>query len=227
MTLAEREYLESALKSSPSTLKKWKEGAENALVIWAASTLIFVLVWAVIIWLVHFISDGEIGLGHSISIGVLIIGIFVCVVYAVYSSVKWVKEWGDHRPLLEADLAKGEVSDENYHIVDVKRFQEPEHGGLIYFLLMDNNRVLVLYDHQSVELSLNEDDPFSSSFQPCYELNIVRAPMTNYFITQKFSGEVINIEKTFELLAPLDQWPEQESWCDIPWNELEKRLETQ
>lgn len=225
MTLTEREYLESTIKSSPTNIKRWMEGAQNALVMWAVLMFVLLIGWLIITWLVGFVSSWEIGLSNPYAIWFVIIGVPVCALYAIYSSVKWVREWEDFRPLLKTDLAKGEVYDENYHIVEAKRFQEPEHGGLIYFLHTVDNRVLVLYDHESQELSLNEQDPFSSSFQPCSVLNIVRAPKTNFFIKQKFSGSVINVGDTFELLVPPEQWPEQDSWCDIPWDDLEQKLQ--
>jgi hypothetical protein len=89
---------------------------------------------------------------------------------------------------------------------------------------MDDNRVLALYDHESVELEMEGKNPLASSFKPCRELHIVRAPNTEYFVKQEFYGEALPLSEPIALTAPPDQWPEQESWCDIPWDELETGL---
>lgn len=51
--------------------------------------------------------------------------------YVVYSSVKWIRGWPDHRPALRRDIEERKVLDEWYTVAEVKRFQAPEHGGLI------------------------------------------------------------------------------------------------
>ncbi len=224
MTDKELQFLVDLLKRSPSNFKRWMEGAQNALVMWAISLLGFVLIWLLLAWLINLIVKQEFGLKSQYAIWIVSILVPICGLYAIYSSVKWVKDWPDRRPALRRDIDGHKVIDENYKVAEAKRFQEPEHGGLMYFLRMDDDRVMVLYDHESVELEMEGKDALNSSFKPCRELHIVRAPNTEYFIKQEFSGERVPLSDPIELTAPPDQWPEQEAWCEIPWHELENRL---
>lgn len=224
MLSEEREYLENILNVSPSDTKRVLEGIQNAFVLWAASLLGIVIVWLIVAWLVGLISDLNIGMKSQYAIWIIGIGAFFCAVYAIVSSIKWVRSWEDARPKLREDLENGEVQEESLTISEVKRFQEPEHGGLIYFLRISDNRVLVLYDHESQDLGVDDKDPFSSSFKPLTNLKIIRAPATSYFIKTEFSGGHIDIPETFDISVSPKHWPEPDSWCEIPWDKLESNL---
>lgn len=220
----EREFLDGILRISPSNSKRWFEGAQNALVLWAASLLLVVLCWLVVAWLVGLVSDLNFGIKSQYAIWIVGVGAAICAAYSIVSSVKWVKAWVDDRPLLKEDLRNNKVLEEALEIVDIKRFQEPEHGGLIYFLRISDDRILVLYDEESQQLGVEDRDPFSSSFVPLHRLRIVRAPATQFLLSREFSGAPIAISKTPYLNIPPDKWPESDSWCDIPWRELESKL---
>jgi hypothetical protein len=146
---------------------------------------------------------------------------------AIRSTVRWVKTLPDNRSELAADLAKGAVSDETYRVVGAKRFQEPEHGGLIYFLRTEDDRVLALYDHESQDLSVRGEDPQQSSFRPRAELTLTRAPATRFVLDKRFNGQPIETPPPIELSAPPHEWPENEAFCDVPWDDLERRLAIQ
>lgn len=224
MELSEKEYLATLLKYSPSDTKRMMEGAQNVLVLWAISMLGVVIIWLLLAWFVGVFSDLQIGLKSQYAIWVVLVAFPICGLYSIISTINWLKNWKDHRPLLKKDITEGVVFDEKYQVKDVKRFQEQEHGGLIYFLRMSDDRVLVLYDYESQ----NQDgDPLASSFTPRDQLHIVRAPNSNYFISQKFSGEKILAPDTVGLFAPPEEWPEHDDWCDIPWDDLESRLSTE
>jgi hypothetical protein len=125
---------------------------------------------------------------------------------------------------LVADISGAQVAEEHYVLTAAKRFQEPEHGGLIYFLRTAEDKVLTLYDHESQDLGVQGGEPLKSSFRPKTELVMVRAPQTALVIDKAFSGEVLEAGDPIVLVVPPNEWPETESYCDIPWTELEARL---
>jgi len=196
----------------------------NALVLWSASLLGLVIVWLVCAWLARKLFDANIGLHSSAAVWVLGVAIPLLAMYAVISSVRWVKAWKDCRHLLRADIAEALVIEEHYTFTAAKRFQEPEHGGLIYFLRTEEGEVLTLFDHESQDLGIQGGDPLSSSFQPRTDLVMVRAPLTAFVLSKTFSGEQLETGDPEELAADPRQWPESEALCSIPWDELEAKL---
>jgi hypothetical protein len=134
------------------------------------------------------------------------------------------KSWPDSRQPLRDDLEAGLVSEEQLTVLEAKVLQEPEHGGLIYFLRSDDDRVLVLYDRESLDLSMADEDPMGSSFEPQSILTIVRAPQSGFTIDSSFSGENIDIHGPTEMTASPDKWPEDEEYSPIPWGQIERQL---
>lgn len=224
MSNSEREYLEGLLKSIPTGARRLKHCIENALVLLAVSLLAFVLAWALIAWLVREVLNIDFGWHSSAAMWVLAFGVPACALFATISTVRWFKGWHDSRPLLNADLAGGQVIEEHHIFNAAKRFQEQEHGGLMYFLRTTDDRVLVLFDYESQDISVDGKSPLNSSFKPHTELEIVRAPNSGFFITQHFSGSPLDAGDPYDLLIPPKQWPKSESWCDIPWDKLEETL---
>ena len=224
MSSSEREFLQGLLKDAPGASKRWIRGTENAFVLFAALLLLFVIAWWIARWLVlHTIGD-DIGISSPAAVWIAIAGVATCAAIAIHSTLRWIQGWKDARPSISADLAAGEVVEEQYQITDTKRFQEPEHGGLIYFLRTSEDKVLVLYDHESAQLGARDEDPMSSQFTVRMGLHIVRAPHTRYILEQKFFGDVLDPGEPIEITAPPSRWPEQDEYCDIPWHQLEPRL---
>lgn len=224
ITSGEKEYLVNLLKNSPTNLKRLKEVLENFIVMWSASLIGLVLVWVVLVWLVNFFVDFDYGLKSEYSFYILFALSLPTFLYSLVSTTKWAKSWSDDRLDLKKDIEGGKVFDNTYEVQGVKRFQEQEHGGLIYFLLLQDNKVLTLYDYDSVELGMEGGDPLTTNFKPRRKLRIVKAPNTGYFITQEFTGEDVLLPEPLDLLSSPDEWPEGESWCNIPWQEIESRL---
>lgn len=50
MSAAERASLEDSLRHSTTSWKRWKDGAENSLVLWSVSMLVLLLAWAGLAW---------------------------------------------------------------------------------------------------------------------------------------------------------------------------------
>lgn len=121
-------------------------------------------------------------------------------------------------------LDAGQVQEERYAFTAAKRFQEPEHGGLIYFLRTVEGKVLTMFDAESQDLAMSEQDPLTSSFRSMSELVMVRSPNTGFVIGQTFSGDPLELGPPLEIEADPKDWPESETYCDMPWADLASRL---
>lgn len=224
MSETERESVRENLKRAPNTYTRWKRGAENALVLWAVTTLMFVFAWKFIAWLAHKTFQVEIGWHTAGAIWIVVLGTLGCALYSIISSVRWVKKWPDARKDYQADLEGGQVIEETYKFTAAKRFQEPEHGGLFYFLRTTDDKVFVLLDYESQNLGVQDENPLNSKFQPKTELLIIRAPKSDIVIDRRMSGDVLDAGEPHALSVGPKSWPEDEAYCKIPWEELEKRL---
>jgi hypothetical protein len=220
MTEDERAFLENLLREAPP---RWKIGAGNAVVLWATSMLVFVLGWAVTGWIARAAFGVEIGWRTIVGLWVLPVAGLGCAVFAIYSTIRWLRSSRDFRPLARLDLEGGMVSEERLAFVEARKFQEPEHGGLIYFLRTTEDRVFVLYDHESQDLGVDGRDPLRSSFHPKSELLMIRAPHTRLVISKTFAGEEFQVTSIRELVAPPKEWPETDEFCSVPWADLESR----
>lgn len=219
--------MQDALDNAPTTARRWRDGVENAVVLWATSLLLLVVVWVICAWLVRQSLGVDYGWRSAASPWILGISTVLCALLAVISSVRWVKGWKDIRPGLRDDLAAAQVVEEHYLFDAAKRFQEPEHGGLMYFLHTTDDRVLTLFDHESQNLGVREKDPLASSFRPTSKLIMVRAPVTGLVISMAFENEPLDAGEPVELAVPPEQWPETEQYCGIPWSRLKTALGSQ
>jgi hypothetical protein len=120
------------------------------------------------------------------------------------------------------DLAGGTTDEERYSFVESKRFQEPEHGGLMYFLRTPDDRVFVLFDYESQNLGVEGKDPLASTFRPRSDLLIIRTPVSRHVLSTAFTGSPLELPPPKELSAPPKQWPASEEFCAVAWDQLEK-----
>lgn len=220
LTAAERDALHQRLQAEPGRIAG---AVQHALRIFSASLLAILLLWVVLVWPAGaiFHADWSPAGGTASRIGGLVVA--AGAIWAALSARRWLKGRRDSRGLLEADIAGGKAVEDRCRFVAAKRFQEPERGGLIYFLHSDDDRVFVVYDHESQDLGANGGDPLSGGFRPRGELVTARAPNTGDVVKQEFSGAALDAGKPIPLFATPDHWPEAEAWCDVPWNELEHR----
>lgn len=221
---SELAFLQEKLENAPTTGRRWKQGAENALVLWATSLLGLVVIWLVLAWLARKLLDVDYGLRSPLSPWIWIVAIALCATLAIVSSTRWIKSWKDYRPLLQADITGAVVAEEHYVFTESKCFQEEEHGGLMYFLRISDDKSLVLFDYESQDLGIQGDDRLHSNLKPRQNLVIVHAPRSRFVISTTFSGELL--EPGYLLTLDIDpkEWPEPESVCNIPWSELEHRF---
>lgn len=163
-------------------------------------------------WLARKFFTTEFGLRSDAAVWIFGIAVPVCLIYAVISSARWIRGWHDYRPLLRADISNHKVEEEHYVFTEAKRFQEPEHGGLIYFLRTSEDKVFTLFDHESQDLGVQNGDPLKSSFVPRQNLVITRAPETRFVISKVFAGPPLEIGEPAELTSAPKHWPETETY---------------
>jgi hypothetical protein len=224
MTEKERDFLSRTLNGFPTTAARWKRGLENAIVSWAVLMLLYVFAWKCVAWLVRVTLHTEMGWRSPANIWIVVVGTLLCTAYSLLSTVRWMKGWPDPRAVLLADLEGGEVAEEHYEFTDAKRFQEPEHGGLIYFLRTIDDKVFVIFDHESQGFGAEGSDPLTSEFRPREKLELVRASQSELVLSQNSSGAALEVAAPIELTLRPSTWPESESYCKVKWDELERRF---
>lgn len=221
---SEKAYLEDLLSKLPTGRRRTRETIENFFVMLAVLTLIGVLIWAAIGWLAPKVVDSQIGWSSKYAIPIVLSIVVVAAIYSAYSTTHWMQSWPDSRQPVRDDLAAGLVSEEHLTVLEAKLLQDPEHGGFIYFLRADDDRVLVIYDHESLDLAMADEDPMGTSFEPQSRVTVVRAPQSGFTIKISFSGEDIDVHGPTEISAPPDKWPEDEKFSPIPWEQIEQQL---
>jgi hypothetical protein len=55
-------------------------------------------------------------------------------------------------------------------------------------------------------------------------LTVVRAPQSNLMIRKEFSGEKLHTDIPREITLSPELWPELDAFCNIKWNDLERKL---
>jgi hypothetical protein len=183
-----------------------------------------IVVWLVIAWIAGKVADLNIGWQSPAAVWILGISVPIVAAWSAITSWRWFKRVPDPRAAISRDMRDGTVIEERYHFTAAKCFQEPEHGGLIYFLLDDTERPYVVYDYESQDLGVQGESPRSSSLVPRSELLVVRAPSTRLVLRQEFSGPPIDAGEPRELVVGPEKWPEDGEYCKLKWADLERRL---
>jgi hypothetical protein len=212
------------LSSAPTTAARLREGFENAFVLWATSLLALIAVWLLLGWLAGKVWDVHLGLRSTATLWVMAVATPACAALAVTSSVKWVRTLPDYRSLLKQDLADSLVNEERYVFTEARRFQEQEHGGLMYFLRTNKDGVFTVYDYESQALGIDDQDPLQSAYRPQTQLVVVRAPNSGFVLSSQGSGALLAVGAPVDLVVGPEKWPKPESLCDIPWSQLDLRL---
>lgn len=126
------------------------------------------------------------------------------------------------RPLLREALHVGVAEVETYALTACKRYQEPEHGGLIYLALADDEQVLCLYDRESQDLGVQDQDPLSSSFRVRRDLQIVRVPAMGWPLEVRMTGEELPVDSPRQLNLRPQNWPEADRVLALACDRLDE-----
>jgi hypothetical protein len=122
------------------------------------------------------------------------------------------------------ELAGGRVREATYTFTAARRFQEPEHGGIVYFLREADGRVYCLYDEESQDLACGGGDPLASPLRPRTRMTVVRTPSSGHVLARDFSGDPLEAGELDDLVAKPEHWPESDEWCDCAWERLDARF---
>ena len=213
----ERTALDALVRDVPTTRSAWLMTAGAAASIGGVLALLYWIGWLVV--------NGVTGRRLATNApGSLRLGLIACVVVAILSALRWMRTAERARSRLLDDVASGQVLEERHEFDAARRFQEPEHGGLVYFLRSVDGRVFVVFDQESQDLGVRGKDPLTSPFRPASRLRLVLLPATRTAIVREFSGVPLDPGAPLELTASPKDWPESDEFCDLPWDALEERL---
>ncbi len=190
---------------------------------WVSLILAFILLWALVAWLGRLLFDIDFGWDSSWAPLIWILAIGLNTGWIGYYLVREIYSKSKSRQSIIADLEANEVKEYKLELIAAKRLQEPEHGGLIYFLLTDEQKVFVVYDYESQDLGVDGANPLESSLQPGNELTIVRAPKSGLVLCRHFAGSPLTLDAPRTITVKPHLWPESEEYCDTPWTELEAK----
>jgi hypothetical protein len=224
MSTAERRCVEDVLKAAGGPARRLMVAARRMLTLWGASFFLVLLVWLTLAWPVQVMGGRDAGLHSPFAPWIFGLGVPLCAVYAAIFTVRWTAHARKLLPALRADLETGDVIEESYRFTAARRFQEPEHGGLMYLLRTSDDRVFVLYDSESQALGAQQKDPLGSSFRPRSDLRVVRAPKSGVIVGKSLTGDLLDPGDPLELSIPPKDWPAPDAYCDLPWSDLERRL---
>lgn len=223
MTEAEREILREQMRSLGQGTSRWRRIARDAR-LELSPTLFGLLLLVLLVAVVARWATGQDGLDSAAVKWTVLVGVPLCLAYAIVSSIHQYRNVENISDIVGSEIEAGKVLEEQFRFVEARRFQEPEHGGLIYCLRTSDDRVFVIYDYASQDLGVQGLDPFTSGFRPRRELAIVRTPISDMVISTEFAGEDFTFSETTELAAPSDQWPESEKFYDVDWADLDSAL---
>lgn len=134
------------------------------------------------------------------------------------SSLRWLRTArrarAERRRALRADLDAGMVTVEDLDVTGIKLLREPEHGGLIHLLRLSNRKVLALYDIEAAG---------APALVPAERLGL-RSFSNSKRRRWAFSGAPLVLPEPIELAVGPEAWPEDEAWCRVRWEEVERHF---
>ena len=122
---------------------------------------------------------------------------------------------------ISADISSGLVQVEDHAVVGVKLLKEPEHNAFIFLMHLSNGKTLVLYDYDSYD-SENDFPPDNQpTLVPCDKICLRTFPNSQRR-RWAFSGAQVILPTAIELALGPDKWPEDETWCRVKWENIER-----
>jgi hypothetical protein len=124
---------------------------------------------------------------------------------------------------LAHDMQARVVCEERVEVCSIKLFREAEHGLFVVFLRLGTGKVLVLYDHDSVDAINYYPATNQPTLRIAERLCIVSYPATGRK-RYAFSGTILPWPRQVALAAPMQRWPEEDAYCTTPWDGLEAQF---
>jgi len=226
----EHKQLTDILSNLPAPQKRYLKAALNTAVFWVFSLAAFCVLWFLSSLLLASVSTLDIGISSQYATFIFPTALVLAAIFAINSTRKWLAESDNLYTLVKADLKTQQVYKESFQVMAIKCFKEPEHGGLLYFLLLQTNSdtekpnskykanlIRVIYDYQSQQEQI---DP-NTLLKPSDKITIITAPQSLLVLDNIFAGKLISDISHFALTLPPEQWPTPDSWLDQDWQELE------
>ncbi len=180
------------------------------------------VIWMVFSWFIGPLSP-QVQNAETTAIFIGAAGIWIAVaVLIVWSTLASRKRVNATVIALEADAAAGSIAEEKVTVAGIKCFKEPEHHGRIYFLLFGDGRVLVRYDTASPNMN-GGTQSIRTDFPIHCDLTMIRFPHSD-IVKYNWSGPKIRKPKATPLNLNPKVWPEDETYCTIPWDDLDAVL---
>ena len=224
ITNSERTELERLYSSTQTRKNRFWIMLAGFLAQWLGSMAVIVIIWFILSWIVGYFIKFDFGFQSSSGMVVLKIFFLITAIWSAFQNWQWFNRAPNMRSIIAKDISEGLVVEEQYHFSAAKCFREPEHGGLMYFLLEKQNRTYVVFDHESQISNHNVAQSSNSQLSPMSNLTVVRAPQSKLMIRQEFSGDALHTDNLREITLSPEYWPELNAFCNIKWNDLECKL---
>ena len=182
--------------------------------------LVLVLIWIFINWLLGFIVAFDFGWNSQYRNYILwpIVGFSYS--WFLFEVAKSCGPNSKTRLAVKKDLEVKILKVSEYPIYEAKVFEEPEHGGFIYFVRTSGDKVLALFDSESQDLSIDGQDPKDSSYKIRSVLKISRAPNSNIIVDEQYSGDLVQISELEVFTENTKIWPEHAGFVKCKWENV-------
>lgn len=186
----------------------------------ATLALVLVLLWIFVNWLLGFIIAFDFGWNSQYRNYILwsIVGFSYSLI--LYEVAKSCGPNSKIRQAIEKDLAESILKVSEYPVYEVKVFEEPEHGGFIYFVRTFGDKVLALFDSESQDLSIDGKEPKNSTYKIRKKLQIFRAPNSNIIVKEQFDGDFVEIPEMELFTGNTKIWPEHAGFVKCKWTNI-------
>ncbi len=221
MTDFERRRLGQIVDAASHSSHVWHI-ARTAVLSFVGSVVIAFVVWLSVAWPARLMGGLDVGLQSPFAPWVFGFGLPLCAIYAIAATASWTRRQRAVLRALRADLANGKVVEESHRFDGVRLFRDLERGDSMYFLRTAEGRVFTVRDFESGTVAPHA--PPVNASQPRSELCLVRAPLSEIVIGKSFSGAELDAGAPLTMRLPSKDQPAPDTWCDIPWTELEQCL---
>ncbi|MEI7473625.1 MAG: hypothetical protein WCK67_02500 [bacterium] len=176
--------------------------------------------------LIYFIPNLKTYLSYGVIIFIIInYAIWIYIGIKSYLTQKKVDQ--ENVLKIEQEIKEGLVTEETYNVEEAICFIEIEHGGLSYFLKLNDGRIMFIYDYESPCWDDEEDENLSEQeliekkqekFLPTKEIKFIKSPITNFTIKEQYLGEKIKPNGIYDFFD-IDI-PEHGEFINYKWDEL-------
>lgn len=189
----------------------------------AILSLILIVLWLFLNWLIGLIISIDFGWGSQYRNYILWPIVVLSYLYFFVETAKSCGLDSKIREALKEDLAGKILKVSEYPIIEVKVFEEPEHGGFIYFVLSCDDKVIALFDYESQDLSIDGEDPKNSSYKVRKNLKISKTPIANFIVDDHFFGEIVEIPEINVFTENTEIWPVHAEYVKCKWENVDAR----